>query len=48
MTHNVPAIARWFKEAAIEWFDDSKPGWWPTLAAAWKESLDKARGVSQH
>ena len=48
MTHNVPAIGRWFKESAIEWFDDSKPGWWPTLAAAWKESLDKARGVSQH
>jgi hypothetical protein len=48
MTHNLPAIGRWFKEAAIEWFDDSKPGWWPTLAAAWKESLDKARGISQH
>ncbi len=48
MTHNLPAIGRWFKEAAVEWFDDSKPGWWPTLAAAWKESLDRARGVSQH
>ena len=48
MTHNLPAIGRWFKEAAIEWFEDSQPGWWPTLAAAWKESLDKARGISQH
>ena len=48
LAHNLPAIVRWFKEAAIEWFDDSKPGWWPTLAAAWKESLDKARGISQH
>jgi len=48
LTHNLPAIGRWFKEAAIEWFDDSKPRWWPTLAAAWKESLDKARGISQH
>jgi len=48
MTHNLPAIGRWFKEAAVEWFDDCKPEWWPTLAAAWKESLDKARGISQH
>ena len=48
MTHNLPAIGRWFKEAAIERFDDNKPDWWPTLAAAWKESLDKARGNSQH
>jgi hypothetical protein len=48
LTHNLPAIGRWFKEAAIERFDDNKPDWWPTLAAAWKESLDKARGVSQH
>ncbi len=47
-THNLPAIGHWCKEAAVEWFDDSKPEWWPTLATAWKESLDKARGVSQH
>jgi len=48
MTHNLPAIGRWFKEAAIERFEDNKPDWWPTLAAAWKESYDKARGISQH
>jgi len=48
MTHNLPAIGRWFKEAADERFDDCKPEWCPTLAAAWKESLDKARGISQH
>ena len=46
-THNLPAIGSCVKELAIEWFDDNKPGWWPTLAAAWKESLDKARGISQ-
>jgi hypothetical protein len=47
-THNLPVIGSCVKEVAIEWFDDNKPGWWPTLAAAWKESLDKARGVSPH
>ena len=46
-THNLPAIGRWLKEASIEWFQDRQPGWWPTFAQAWKESLDKARGISQ-
>lgn len=48
MTYNLPAIGRWFKEAAVEWLQDRQPVWWPTFAAAWQESLDKARGISQH
>jgi len=45
-THNLPAIGRWLKEAAIEWLQDRQPDWWPAFARACKESLDKARGIS--
>jgi hypothetical protein len=45
-THNLPAIGRWLKAAACEWLQDRLPHWWPTIAQAWQESLDKARGIS--
>ncbi len=45
-THNLPAIGRWLKEASIEWLQDRQPEWWPVFARAWKESLDRARGIA--
>ncbi len=45
-THNLPAIGHWLKEASIEWLQDRQPDWWPAFARAWKESLDRARGIS--
>lgn len=40
---DVPAVMVWLQRAARQWWQDSQPGWWPRFAAAWQESLDKAR-----
>ena len=40
---DVPAIGRFLKRAMHSWWQDSQPGWWPSLASNWKDSLDKAR-----
>jgi hypothetical protein len=40
---DIHAIGRFLKGAFNSWWDDSQPGWWPSLARNWKESLDKAR-----
>jgi hypothetical protein len=45
-THHLPASGRWLKAASYEWLEDRLPHWWPMIAQAWRESLDKARGIS--
>jgi len=40
---DVPAIGRFLKRALHSWWQDCQPGWWPSLASNWKDSLDKAR-----
>jgi len=44
--HHLPASGRWLKAEACEWLQDRLPLWWPTIAKAWQESFDKARGTS--
>jgi len=39
----VPVFKHWLRQATAEWWLDSQPGWWPRFAAAWQESLDRAR-----
>ena len=40
---DVPAIYRWLQRAGASWWQDTQPGWWPRFAAAWQESLERAR-----
>jgi hypothetical protein len=40
---DIYAIGRFLRSAFNSWWNDSQPGWWPTLARNWKKSLDKAR-----
>ena len=39
----LPAVGRWLQAAGQEWWVDNQPRWWPELARAWQESLEKAR-----
>jgi hypothetical protein len=39
----LPAIGRWLLAAGYAWWVDNQPRWWPQLASAWRESLEKAR-----
>jgi len=39
----LPAIGRWLLAAGHAWWVDNQPRWWPQLASAWRESLEKAR-----
>lgn len=40
---DLPAAGRWAWRILQLWWLDSQPEWWPRLARAWQESLDKAR-----
>ena len=40
----IPATVMSLAASFRHWWLHSQPGWWPRLAAAWQESLDKARG----
>jgi hypothetical protein len=40
---DLPRIAIWLLKAARNGWQEFQPEWWPQLASAWKESLDKAR-----
>jgi hypothetical protein len=40
---DLPALGRMLKRLLHSWWQDSQPGWWPSLARNWRESLDKAR-----
>jgi hypothetical protein len=40
----LPAMLQSFRESYAHWWLNSQPGWWHGFAAAWQESLDKARG----
>jgi hypothetical protein len=40
---NLPATGRWLQATASEWWVDNQPRWWPEIARAWQESLEKAR-----
>jgi len=43
-TNTIPAMLKSLRESYRHWWTDSQPGWWAVFAAAWQESLDKARG----
>ena len=43
-TNTLPALVKSLVESCGQWWTHSQPGWWSGLAAAWQESLDKARG----
>lgn len=40
---DLPAAARWSRRLLRLWWLDVQPEWWPRLARAWQESLEKAR-----
>ena len=42
--NTIPSMMVSLGESYRHWWTDSQPGWWASFAAAWKESLDKARG----
>jgi len=44
-TRQLPTAGRWIVTAALQWWGNSQPHWWPAFAKAWQESLDKARGL---
>jgi hypothetical protein len=46
--NTVPALVKSLGESYRHWWTHSQPGWWSGLAAAWQESLDKARGQHHH
>ena len=39
----LPAVLCWLQRVGAAWWQDSQPEWWPRFAAAWKESLERAR-----
>ena len=43
-SNTMPATVMSLAASYRHWWLHSQPGWWPRLAAAWQESLDKARG----
>ena len=40
---DLPRIGAWLLKMARSGWQEFQPEWWPQLARAWKESLDKAR-----
>lgn len=40
---DLPRIAAWLVKTARRGWQEFQPEWWPQLASAWKESLEKAR-----
>jgi hypothetical protein len=44
-TRQLPAAGRWTVTTARQWWQNSHPHWWPAFASAWRESLNKARGL---
>jgi len=46
--NTLPELVKSLGESYRHWWTHSQPGWWPGLAAAWQESLDKARGQHHH
>ena len=46
--NTMPALVKSLGESYRHWWTHSQPGWWQGLAAAWQESLDKARGQHHH
>jgi hypothetical protein len=41
--HDLPLIMAWLYKMARSAWQEFQPEWWPQLARAWKESLEKAR-----
>jgi len=46
--NTIPALVKSLGESYQHWWTHSQPGWWAGLAAAWQESLDKARSQHHH
>lgn len=44
----LPAMLQSLHESLGHWWLNSQPGWWYRFAAAWQESLDKARGQTRN
>ena len=44
-TRLLPSAGRWTVTTAKQWWQNSHPHWWPAFANAWRESLNKARGL---
>ena len=44
----IPALRASIRESYRCWWLDSQPGWWHGFMAAWRESLDKARGQNRY
>ena len=42
-----PVLLQSLREWYGYWWLNSQPGWWHSFAAAWQESLDKARGQTR-
>ena len=42
-SEDLPRIAAWLLKTARNVWQEIQPEWWPALAHAWKESLEKAR-----
>ena len=40
---DLPRIAAWLLKTARRGWQEFQPEWWPQLASAWKEALEKAR-----
>jgi len=41
--HDLPRISAWLLKMARSCWLEFQPEWWPQLASAWKQSLEKAR-----
>ncbi|MCG6900402.1 MAG: hypothetical protein LJE75_10435 [Gammaproteobacteria bacterium] len=44
----LPKMLQSLRESYGHWWLNSQPGWWHRFAAAWQESLDKARGQNRN
>jgi len=48
LVKTLPAQLQSLRESFGHWWLNSQPGWWYSFAAAWQESLDKARGQTRN
>ena len=48
LVKTLPALLHSLRESSGHWWLNNQPGWWYRFAAAWQESLDKARGQTRN
>jgi len=44
----IPAAGRWLAASSRQWWQDCQPHWWAAFSRAWKDSLNKARGLPRN